>query len=183
MYYYFNIGKIPQSKQYISFQHFSEYTKMKICNKFLFARLSVSQIRSWVALSLLVVCSFVRSSRIGDISTLTLLYDVLDHTNQIFSESLWHPLSTGPLHWPLPHHPHRPIRPTITWNSLTFWVSHSCTMSSWHWCHYLYVLLKFYGIHYRHQLSPGVFWSDSERFQRRPTFLTLYQLGSNVERS
>ena len=32
--------------------------------------------------------SFVRPSRIGDISTLTLLYDVLDHTNQIFSESL-----------------------------------------------------------------------------------------------
>ena len=29
--------------------------------------------------------SFVRPSRIGDISTLTLLYDVLDHTNQIFS--------------------------------------------------------------------------------------------------
>ena len=28
--------------------------------------------------------------------TLSPLYDLLDHTNQIFSESLWHPLSTDP---------------------------------------------------------------------------------------
>ena len=45
------------------------------------ARLSFSQIKSWVALSFLVGC----------------LYYVLDHTNHTFSESLWHPLSTDPL--------------------------------------------------------------------------------------
>ena len=56
----------------------------------------------------------------------------MQYSNPIFSETSWHPLSTDPFHWPLPHHPHRPIRPTITWNSLTFWVSHSCTTSSFH---------------------------------------------------
>ena len=34
-------------------------------------------------------------------SSINLLYDVLDHINHIFSESLWYPLSTDPL----PTHP------------------------------------------------------------------------------
>ena len=47
------------------------------------AKLSGSRIRSWVALYLLVVCSFVRSSVRPDRWHLHLsqLYDVLDHTN------------------------------------------------------------------------------------------------------
>ena len=39
------------------------------------------------------------------------LYDILDHTNQIFSESWWHPLSTDPLPTPpsptQTHHTHK----------------------------------------------------------------------------
>ena len=43
----------------------------------IFARLSFSQIKSWVALSSLVVCLFVRPSRIGDMSIYANIYRFL----------------------------------------------------------------------------------------------------------
>ena len=54
---------------------------------FVIARLSVSQIRSWVALSSLVVCRPSVPHRWH--LHLSPLYDVLDHTNQIFSVRIW----------------------------------------------------------------------------------------------
>ena len=64
-------------------------TKMQYLQVFAtkIAKLSGSQIRSWVALSLLVVRSFVRPDRWH--LHLSPLYEVLDHTNQIFSVRIW----------------------------------------------------------------------------------------------
>ena len=54
----------------------------------MFARLSVSQIKSWVALSSLVVCRWPikRTQNTSDL-TISALSDVLHYTNQIFSKN------------------------------------------------------------------------------------------------
>ena len=64
------------------------------------ARLSVSQIKCWVALS-----SLVRPSRIGNIST----YLATETIHVLKAHDTHYPLT----HWPLTHHPHRPTRPTL----------------------------------------------------------------------
>ena len=40
------------------------------------------------------------------------LYHLLDHTNLLFSERIWHPLPTTLAHQPLTHHPPWPTIPT-----------------------------------------------------------------------
>ena len=55
------------------------------------------QPRGWVALSSLVRRLFVVCRPAWWHLLSSPLYDVLDHTNHIFSESWWHPLSSNPL--------------------------------------------------------------------------------------
>ena len=59
--------------------------------------------------------------------TISPLYDILQYSNHIFSEISWHPLSTALTHCV----DHFPITHTdLSDPPLTFWVSHSCTTSS-----------------------------------------------------
>ena len=93
---------------------------------------------SWILPYLL---SFVRSSQAWH-PTFSPLYDLLDRTNQIFSDSSWHPLlihwSTDywPITYPDPPDPPNPPKTHWTWYFLHFMTSyysnHIFSDSSWH---------------------------------------------------
>ena len=134
---------------------------------YVIARPSVLQVTSWVALPSLVIPHRWRLH-------ISPLYDVLDHTNQIFSESLWHPLSTDSLTThPSPTQTHQthqthpePSRPD---HFSTLW--HSAVFKP-----YIFWNLMTSTIHWPIALTTSPSPTQTHHYMEQPNLLSLAQL-------